>query len=56
MHARKFPCFVRFSTINGAPHFGHGSVIASLSRRHSERSIPAFLFLREAAGHTTDNR
>jgi hypothetical protein len=29
MQVRKFPCFVRFSTMNGAPHFGHGSLIGS---------------------------
>lgn len=29
MQARKLPCLVRFSTINGAPHFGHGSAIGS---------------------------
>lgn len=29
MQLRKFPCFVRFSTMNGAPHFGHGSLIGS---------------------------
>jgi hypothetical protein len=29
MHDRKFPAFVRFSTTNGAPHFGHGSLMGS---------------------------
>jgi hypothetical protein len=29
MQARKLPCFVRFSTMNGAAHFGHGSLMGS---------------------------
>ena len=29
MQVRKFPCLVRFSTMNGAPHFGHGSLMGS---------------------------
>src|SRR5271156_167595 len=29
MQLRKLPCLVRFSTINGAWHFGHGSLIGS---------------------------
>ena len=28
-HERKLPAFVRFSTMNGAPHLGHGSLIGS---------------------------
>jgi len=27
--ARKLPCLVRFSTMKGAPHLGHGSLIGS---------------------------
>jgi hypothetical protein len=30
MQARKTPLLLRFSTINGAPHFGHGSMIGWL--------------------------
>src|ERR1700679_50195 len=29
MQLRKLPCLVRFSTMNGALHFGHGSLIGS---------------------------
>src|ERR1700683_4763044 len=29
MQVRKFPCLVRFSTMKGAPHFGHGSLSGS---------------------------
>src|ERR1700679_2531792 len=29
MQLRKLPCLVRFSTMNGAWHFGHGSLIGS---------------------------
>ena len=41
MQARKLPCLVRFSTMNGAPHFGHGSAIGSCGVVKSQSGIAA---------------
>src|SRR5258708_24628489 len=38
--ARTVPIFVFFSTINGAPHFGHGSALAMKGVVRAEPAAP----------------